>query len=59
MHARWWYRGEKEQNINKIKLFISKTIKMYTKVLKQNLCFEPILLRGFLSLRTRGCKVIL
>ena len=31
MHARWWYRGEKEQNINKIKLFISKTIKMYTR----------------------------
>ena len=28
MHARWWYRGEKEQNINKIKLFISKIIKM-------------------------------
>ena len=34
MHARWWYRGEKEQNINKIKLFILKpfkTIKMYTR----------------------------
>ena len=29
MRARWWYRGEKEENINKIKLFISKTIKMY------------------------------
>ena len=27
MRARWWYRGEKEQNINKIKLFISETIK--------------------------------
>ena len=31
MRAEWWYRGEKEQNINKIKLFISKTIKMYTR----------------------------
>ena len=35
MRARWWYRGEKEQNINKI------------KVLKQNLCFQRIFLRGF------------
>ena len=26
--VRWWYGGEKEQNINKIKLFISKTIKV-------------------------------
>ena len=32
MGARWWYRGEKEQNINKKNYcFISKTIKMYTR----------------------------
>ena len=31
MHARRWYRGENEQNINKIKLFISKIIKMNTR----------------------------
>ena len=31
MRARWWYRGEKEQNINKTKLFVSKTIKMYIR----------------------------
>ena len=32
MRARWWRRGEKERNIKKIKLFISKTITMYTRV---------------------------
>ena len=31
MCARWWYQEEKEQNINKRKLFISETIKMYTR----------------------------
>ena len=31
MRARWWYREEKEQNVNKITLFISKIIKMYTR----------------------------
>ena len=31
MYARWCYGGEKKQNINKIKLFISKTIKMYAR----------------------------
>ena len=31
MRARWWYRREKEQNISKINLFISKTIEMYTR----------------------------
>ena len=31
MRARWWYKGEKKQITYKIKLFISKTIKMYTR----------------------------
>ena len=31
MRVRWCNWGEKEQNINKTKLFISKTIKMYTR----------------------------
>ena len=56
MCARWWYQEEKEQNINKRKLFISETIKMYTRGLEQNLCFHSILLHGSLSLRTRECK---
>ena len=31
MRARWWYQGEKERNVYKIKLFISRSIKMYTR----------------------------
>ena len=42
----------KRTKYKQINLFMSE-------VLKQNLCFQSILLRGLLSLRTRGCKVIL
>ena len=40
MRAKWLYRGEKEQNINKIKLFISKTIKMYTRYFQTESLFS-------------------
>ena len=59
MRARWWYREEKEENINKTKLFVLKPPKCTQDVLKQNLCFQLILLRDLLSLSTRGFKVIL
>ena len=59
MRARWWYREEKEENINKTKLLILKPSKCTQEVLKQNLCFQLILLRDLLSVRTRGFKVIL
>lgn len=41
MRAIWWYRGGKEQNINKIKLIISKTIKIYTTGFETVLMFSP------------------
>ena len=42
-------------NHNQNKAIFSKAIKLYTRGLKQILCFQPIFLRGLLSLGSRGC----
>ena len=55
MRGRWWYRGEKDQTISKTKLFFLKPLNYTQEVLKQILCFQPIFLRGLLSLSSRGC----
>ena len=45
MRSRWWYRGEKEQTINKVKLFISKTIiriRGYNIILQLKACSKKV-----------------
>ena len=51
MRSRWWYQLEKEQNINKIKLFISKTIKMYTRGFETESLFSAIFSAWFTNFK--------
>ena len=45
--------------INVISYLFLKPLKCTRETLKPSLRFQPFLLRGLLSLITRGCKVIL
>ena len=47
MCARRWYRGETPKYKQKKNYLFLKRLKCTQKVLKENLCFQPSLVRGF------------